>query len=318
MTATGSPLGPAIGRRRLSLRRGGKVPYLLVAPAIIVLGLVAAWPLLKIVLLSLQEQQDSKYALFHNGGTTPWVGLRNFTDTLSSSEFWTVLYRTLAFTAVNVGLSLALGIAIAVLLNRVSTWARLLLTAVLLFVWAVPSTVSTQIFAWLFNNQYGVVNYLLDKLPGFTMSGHDWFADPTQGLGVVTVVVVWGAIPLLAISLHAGITQIPHDVLEAARCDGAGGWATFRHIVLPFLRPLLIILTTLSVIWDFGVFNQIWFMRNGHPEPGYQTIGIYMYSNGVSSSRYNTGATIAVLMILALLLVMVVYIRQLFRIGDAE
>jgi N,N'-diacetylchitobiose transport system permease protein len=318
VTATGSPLGPTVARRRPSLRRGGKVPYLLVIPAIAVLALVAAWPLVKIVLLSLQEQEDSKYALFHSGGTTPWVGLRNFVDALSSSEFWTVLYRTVVFTAVNVGLSLALGIAIALLLNRVSNWARLLLTAVLLFVWAVPSTVSTQIFAWLFNNQFGVVNYLLDKVPGVSMSGHDWFADPTQGLGVVTVVVVWGAIPLLAISLHAGITQIPNDVLEAARCDGAGGWATFRHILLPFLRPLLIILTTLSIIWDFGVFNQIWFMRNGHPEPGYQTLGIYMYSSGVSSSRYNTGATLAVLMVLALLLVMVVYIRQLFRIGDAE
>ena len=87
-----------------------------------------------------------------------------------------------------------------------------------------------------------------------------------------------GSDPALAISLHAGITQIPREVLEAARCDGAGAWQAFRHVTLPFLRPLLVILTTLSVIWDFGVFNQIWFMRNGHPEPGYQTIGIFMYA----------------------------------------
>jgi N,N'-diacetylchitobiose transport system permease protein len=229
-----------------------------------------------------------------------------------------VLERTVIFTAVNVALSLVFGTAIAVLLNRVSKWARVILIAVLLFVWAVPSTVSTQIFAWLFNNQFGVVNYVLDQVPGVSMQGHDWFANPTQGLAVVTIVVVWGAIPLLAISLHAGITQIPQEVLEAARCDGAGPWASFRHIIMPFLRPLLVILTTLSVIWDFGVFNQIWFMRTGHPEPGYQTLGIFMYSQGVSGSRYNTGATLAVLMILALLLVMVVYVRQLFKIGDAE
>ena len=106
------------------------------------------------------------------------------------------------------------------------------------------------------------------RCPAWTCPGHDWFANPTQGLAVVTIVVVWGAIPLLAISLHAGITQIPQDVLEAARCDGAGPWASFRHVILPFLRPLLVILTTLSVIWDFGVFNQIWFMRNGHPGAG--------------------------------------------------
>jgi N,N'-diacetylchitobiose transport system permease protein len=318
MTATGNALPPVVGPPRRNSRRRSNTAYALITPAVLVLGLVAAWPLIKIVTLSLQEQENGKYALFHNGGTTPWVGVRNFVDTLSSHEFWTVLYRTVVFTAVNVGLSLLLGIAVALLLNRVSNWARIILTAVLLFVWAVPSTVSTQIFAWLFNNQFGVVNYALDKLPGVQMEGHDWFANPTQGLGVITVVVVWGAIPLLAISLHAGITQIPQDVMEAARCDGAGAWSTFRHIMLPFLRPLLVILTTLSVIWDFGVFNQIWFMRNGHPEPGYQTIGIYMYADGISSSRYNTGATIAVLMIVALLLVMVVYIKQLFRIGDAE
>lgn len=319
MTATGNPLPPvAPPRHRGDAERGGRVAYYLVTPAVVVLGLVAAWPLIKIVFLSLQKQDSSKYALFHNGGTTAWVGFRNYVDALSSNTFWTVLFRTVAFTAINVGLSLTLGIAIAVLLNRISRWTRIILIAVLLFVWAVPSTVSTQIFAWLFNNQYGVVNYLLDKLPGVDMARHDWFANPIQGLAVVTIVVVWGAIPLLAISLHAGITQIPQDVLEAARCDGASGWATFRHVVLPFLRPLLVILTTLSVIWDFGVFNQIWFMRNGHPEPGYQTLGIYMYSTGVGSSHYNTGATLAVLMILALLLVMVVYVRQLFKIGDAE
>jgi N,N'-diacetylchitobiose transport system permease protein len=318
MSVLGGPLPAGLKRRRPALRRGGNVPYLLITPAVIVLGLVAAWPLVKIVLLSLQEQQSSKRALFSNGGTTPWVGLRNFVDALSSKTFWTVLERTLVFTAVNVALSVVFGIAIALLLNRVSKWARVILIAVLLFVWAVPSTVSTQIFAWLFNNQFGIVNYVLDKLPGVAMQGHDWFASPTQGLAVVTIVVVWGAIPLLAISLHAGITQIPQDVLEAARCDGASAWASFRHIIMPFLRPLLVILTTLSVIWDFGVFNQIWFMRNGHPEPGYQTLGIFMYSQGVSGSRYNTGATLAVLMILALLLVMIVYVRQLFKIGDAE
>jgi N,N'-diacetylchitobiose transport system permease protein len=92
----------------------------------------------------------------------------------------------------------------------------------------------------------------------------------------------------------------------------------FRHVLLPYLRPLLAVLTTLSVIWDFGVFNQIWFMRNGHPEPGYQTLGIYMYSNGVGSSHYNLGATIAILMMVGLLAVVVIYVRQLIRIGDAE
>lgn len=294
------------------------LPYLLILPCVAVLIVVAGWPLYKIITLSLQKQESGKYALFHSRGTTPFVGLRNFGKVLTDSTFWSVLERTVIFTAVNVVLSLLIGLGIAVLLNRVSRWARIILVAVLLFAWAIPSTVSTQVFYWLFSNQYGVVNYVLDALPGVHLRGHDWFADPHQGLAVVTAVVVWGAIPLLAISLHAGITQVPRDTLEAARVDGAGAWQTFRSVTLPFLRPLIIILTTLSVIWDFGVFNQIWFVRNGHPEPGYQTLGIYMYSEGVGSSHYNLGATLGVLMMVCLLVVMVFYIRQLFRIGDAE
>ncbi len=324
MTAldTRSPRGSRRPRRPagdvVRAARSAKLPYLLILPAVLILVAVAGWPLVKIVQLSLQQQQSGKRALFHNSGSTPFVGLANFGHVLTDSTFWRVALRTLIFTAVNVGLSVGLGMAIALLLNRISAWARIVLTAVLLFVWAVPSTVSTQVFYWLFSNQYGAVNYLLDQLPGVHMQGHDWFADPHEGLSVVTLVVVWGALPLLAISLYAGMTQIPREVLEAARVDGAASWQTFRHVTVPYLRPLLVILTTLSIIWDFGVFNQIWFMRNGHPEPGYQTLGIYMYSNGIGSSRYNLGATIGVLMMLFLLVVMVFYIRQLFRIGDAE
>jgi N,N'-diacetylchitobiose transport system permease protein len=318
MTTSAPPQATMVAHSRRSRRTpGGRLPYLLILPASLILLLVAAWPTAKILQLSLQKQEAGKFALFHNG-TTAFVGLRNFVNVLNDRTFQTVVVRTLVFTLVNVALTLLLGLGIALLLTRISRWLRPVLVAVLLFAWAVPSTVSTQIFYWLFSNQYGVVNYFLDKLPGVQMSGHDWFADPHQGLAVVTVVVVWGAIPLLAISLHAGITQIPREVLEAAYCDGAGAWKAFRHVTLPFLRPLIVILTTLSVIWDFGVFNQIWFMRNGHPEPGYQTIGIYMYAQGIGSSHYNVGAAIGVLMMLALLVVMVFYIKQLLLIGDAE
>ncbi|MDQ6937703.1 MAG: sugar ABC transporter permease [Actinomycetota bacterium] len=313
--ATRRPRGQTTMRART---RAGWLPYALIAPTLVVLGLVAGWPLAKIVTLSLQKQESGKFALFNHGGTTGFVGLENFRTVLADHEFWTVVTRTLVFTAVTVALSLVVGLGIALLLNRVSRWARVMLLTVLLFVWAVPSTVSTQVFYWLFNSQYGVVNYLLDALPGVHLHGHDWFADPHQGLAVIAVVVVWGAIPLLAISLHAAITQVPKEILEAARVDGAGPWQAFRHVTLPFLVPLLVILTTLSIIWDFGVFNQIWFMREGHPEPGYQTIGVYMYSQGIGSSHYNTGATVGVLMMLGLLVVMVFYIRQLFKIGDAR
>jgi N,N'-diacetylchitobiose transport system permease protein len=309
--------GPARGRRSAGFRSGG-LPYLLILPAILIIGAVAGWPLVKIILLSLSKQESGKYALFHSRGATPFTGFENYSRVLSDPTFWSVVVRTVVFTAVNVTVSLLIGLALAALLNRVSKWARILLTVVLLFVWAVPTTVSSQVFYWMFNNQFGLVNWLFDLLPGVHMQGHDWFASPVEGLGVVSIVVIWGAVPLLAISFHAGMTQVPSDVLEAARVDGASGWQSFRNVTLPHLRPILIIMTTLSIIWDFGVFNQIFFMRNGHPEPGYQTIGVYMYAQGIGSSRYNLGSTIAVLMMVCVFAMMAFYIRQLVKMGDAE
>ncbi len=285
-------------------------------PSVLVLALVAAWPIYKIVALSLQKQQSSKFALFNNGGVTPFVGFQNYAKVLGNSQFWLVTGRTVAFAAINVALSVGIGLTLALLLGRVSRWARLTLVTVLLFVWAIPTTVSTQVFYWIFSNQFGVANSLLSLVPGVDLAGHDWFADPREGLAVITAVVVWGAVPMLAISLHAGINQIPIDVREAARCDGAGPWQSFRYVVFPGLRPLLVVLVTLSIIWDFGVFNQVWFMRNGKPENGYQLLGTYTYSVGIGSSQYNVGATLGVLMMLALLAVMAVYIRQMFRVGD--
>jgi N,N'-diacetylchitobiose transport system permease protein len=317
-----SPVPPGTRPVRRPARAGGHraagLPYLLLLPAIAIIVTVAAWPLVKIIMLSLSKQQSSKWALFHNGGATPFVGWQNFQAFLSDSTFWAVLARTVVFTLVNVGLTLVVALALAVLLNRVSNWARILLTAVLLFVWAVPTSVSAQVFYWMFNNQFGLVNWVLDKLPGVHMMGHDWFVNPMEGLAVVTLVVVWGALPLLAISFHAGLTQVPAELLDAAHVDGASPWQIFRTVLLPHLRPLILILTTLSIIWDFGVFNQIYFMRSGHPEPGYQTIGIYMYVEGIGSSQYNLGSAIAILMMVCVFAMMAVYIRQLIRMGDAE
>jgi N,N'-diacetylchitobiose transport system permease protein len=310
---TAAPV-PSPPRRRFS--RKSKLPYLLITPVVLVLVAVALWPVIKIITLSMEEQHATKYDLFHGGGSTQWVWFKNFKAVLTDTDFWSAAGRTVVFTAVCVTVSALVGLGVALLLNRVSKWARITLVATLLFAWAVPSTVSTQVFYWLFSNQYGVVNYLLDKIPGLHMQGHDWFADPHQGMAVVALVVIWGATPLLAISLHAGITQIPTEVIEAARIDGASSFAVLRLVILPYLRPLLAILLTLSVIWDFGVFNQIWFMRNGHPEPGYQTLGLYMYSQGVGSSHYNTGATIAILMMVGLVGVVVVYVRQFIKIEE--
>ena len=144
-----------------------------------------------------------------------------------------------------------------------------------------PQLVAAQAFRWITDSDFGVINYLIDKLPGVNYQNHSWFVNPWQGWSVITTLVVWAGVPFLAITLNAGLTQVPKELVEAATVDGASPWQTLRNIILPILKPLLTIVTTLSVIWDFGLFTQNWALRDGHPEPVYQTLGDLLVHAGV-------------------------------------
>ena len=132
------------------------------------------------------------------------------------------------------------------------------------------------------------------------------------------MIVVWGAVPFIAVTTYAALTQVPQELVEAARLDGAGGRQVFFGITLPSIRPVLLIVTVLSIIWDFSVFNQIWILRNGAPEPGYRTLAIYAYTQAYSKHEYGYASAVAVVTVLLLLAVMVVYIRQLVKSGETQ
>lgn len=291
------------------------IAYLLIAPTVLALAAIEGYPLLRLIWLSLTKL--SQRELF-SGQPAPFVGLSNYGTILSDPAFYLIVARTVAFTVVNVGLTLALATGVALLMRAVSRWCRLLLTVVLICIWAMPQVVSTLVFNWLFDYQFGVVNWLLGRLPGVHLTNHNWYADPVEGFAVITMIVVWGALPFVAITLHAGLTQVPAELAEAARVDGASSWQVFRHVTYPILRPLYAIVTMLSVIWDFQVFNQIWVARGNKPEPDYQLLGVYSFIKAFGVNEYSLGAAVAVLTVLLLVGFTVFYIRQSLRIGEVE
>lgn len=305
--AAAAPPTPAPGRRRPAL-----LPYLLLGPSLLVLGAVLVYPLGRLVLISLQRYRLRELITGHGS----YIGLENYRAVLSDGFFWTVVARTVGFTAVAVTLTIVLGTAIAFLMRAMHRAVRLLLQSVLVLVWAMPALVSIAVWQWLFDFDFGVVNWALGSvgLDGFRQ--HNWFADPMQGFAVIIALVVWGALPFVVITLYAGITQIPRELEEAATVDGAGGWRTFRHVTLPILRPIYVILTSLSVIWDFGVFQQVYVMLNGRPSKDYYLIGIYSFVQSFGINDYGKGSAIAVIMVLLLLAASVVYIRQMVKLGE--
>ncbi|GGT81614.1 sugar ABC transporter permease [Streptomyces lateritius] len=287
----------------------------MLAPCLLVLLLVLGYPLVRLVTLSFQKFGQPQLWGFQEAES---AGFENFSKILGDTEFWTVVLRTVLFTAGAVILTMVLGMMIALLLQKVSGWVKALVNIVLVASWGMPIIVATAIFKWLFDADYGVLNWLLSRLPGVDMIGHNWFASGPQGLAVIMLLVVWGAVPFVVITLSAGLTQVPKELEEAARLDGAGAWGVFRFVTLPILKPIIVMLTTLSVIWDMGVFPQVYVMRNGHPEAEFQLLTTYSFDRAFVVNDYGTGSAIALVTVLLLLGVVAVYMRQMLKIGDVE
>ncbi len=329
MAAAGTQALPSTSRRRPSPRRrplrtrlgrrGG--PYLLILPSLLAIAAVLAYPVYELFKLSFQKFGLAQIIHESNdklGKPAPWVGLANFREAFKDPQFWATLQRTVIFTAVNVGATLVLGTAIAVLMGRLAKPIRLALTAVLIFAWAMPQLVSLTIWNWMFDQEFGVVNYILTKLHFGHFLHHNWYTSPWQGFMVATFIVVWGAIPFIAITMHAALTQVPEELLEAARVDGASPLQVFRRVMLPILRPILIILTSLSVIWDFQVFTQVFVLRDNRPEPWYYLMSIFSFQQSFKVHDFGYGSALSVVTLLILLIVSVSYIRQMIKIGEAQ
>ncbi len=204
----------------------GAVPFLLIAPVVIVIAVVLGYPLYWLVKLS--TEQYGLFELIRHKGTS--VGLANFRSVLHDQVFWHTLLRTVIFTAANVTLTMGIGMLLALLLTRVSKVVRIVLSSGLVLVWSMPVVVAVQIWYWMTNPENGVLNYVLTELHLGDFYAHDWYATTFSQLAMVTLLIVWGALPFVVITLYAGLAQVPHDLVEAAEVDGASPWRVFFDI----------------------------------------------------------------------------------------
>lgn len=315
-TAPAGPPGPPVAvaqprRGRLArarLPRRGWLPYLLVAPSVLAIAVLLGWPLVRDVAISFQQLGLAEFIQRR----TVWVGLANYRAVLTDGFFWTVVARTAVFTAVNVAATMAVGLALALLLQAIRRGVRVLLSVALVLAWAVPPITATVLFQWLFDTQFGVVNWVLTALGG-DFAGHSWFATGLSTFGVITLLVVWQAVPLVSLTLYAAMTSVDEELYEASAIDGAGGWRRFTSVTWPSIRPMVLLLTFLSVIWDAKVFTQIYGIRQGGPNRETVTLALYAYQQGIGSRDFGTAAAISVLMVLLLVSVLAGYLRLMVR-----
>jgi N,N'-diacetylchitobiose transport system permease protein len=276
---------------------------------VLVLAVLLAYPLVRLAVLSFQH-----YGLRQQfGAPAEWAGLANYRRIFADPDFWHILWRTLALCAVCVGLTLVLGMLIALLMGRLPKHLRLIVAGGLLLAWATPPLTATVVWQWIFDSQYGLVNWLLTRLGG-NYEGHSWLIQPLSFYMVATIVIVWMGVPFVAFTLYAAMTQIPHEVEEAARIDGAGPWHRFRDVIFPLLKPVIAILVVLSILWDFRVFTQIYVLQKaGGIAEETNVLGVYAYRISIGENRFDTGAAVAIVMVLITLAITLVYLRQMAR-----
>ena len=297
-------------RPRPFAKRGRSLPYLMLVPATALLVVVLGYPILRMVTLSLQDAKLRNIVQEQ----TPWNGFANYSAILSDPVFWDVLTRTVVFAFACVAGTLVLGTLTALLLNRLGRRMRLLVLVGLLMAWATPVVTATQVWQWLFDTQYGLVNWALVALGFEQFLNYSWLAEPLSLLTVAGVVVVWGAIPFVALTLYAGLSQVPAELFEAAQMDGAGAIGRFRHVTWPMLAPIFVILAALSTIWDFRVFTQVYILQQaGGITSETNLLGIYAYRTSFSGNDFGAGAAMSVVMVLVLAGVSVFYVRRMIR-----
>jgi N,N'-diacetylchitobiose transport system permease protein len=302
-------------RRRPRTKRflRASVPYLLILPVVVVITAILGYPLYKLVTLSFQQYGLAE--LIQRKGV--WIGFDNFSSVLRDEVFWDVLVRTVVFTLANVGLTIALGTLIAFLLVRVSAWVRVLLTAGLILAWSMPAVVAVQVWFWMTNFQNGVLNYALTELWFGDYNPHDWYATPFSKLTMVTLLIVWGAIPFVTITVYAGLAQVPRELVEAAEIDGAGPVRVFRDVTFPILKPIFLILTSLSIIWDFGIFTQAYLLIGpAQVDITNYLMGVYVFIEGYGRTDFGRGAAISLLMLLIVSVLSVFYVRRMVKMGE--
>ncbi len=303
----------ATSRKANMRRRFQWLPLWLMLPSVVIVLVIVGYPL-----VDLFETSFQRYGLFQLFDHKPtWDGLANYDQILTNSAFWVAVERTVLFTLACVGGTMVIGMLVALMLTRLGRAMRGAVSIVMVLAWAMPPVSAVIVWQWLFANQFGVVDWILTALHLGNFSNLDWFGVSSfRAWFVITLMVIWQAVPFVALSLYAGLSQVPRELYEAARVDGAGALVVFKSITMRMLRPIISLLVILSVIWDFNLFTQIWVMTSGGPNGGTTTIGIWSYEEAFVSSNFGLGAAASVIAMVLVGIMSFYYIRHLIGTGE--
>jgi trehalose/maltose transport system permease protein len=301
MSTVATPAAPPRSRRRRSKlqRRQSRIGWVLLIPALLVVALVAIYPLGTTIYYSFTNQE------FLQGiEPTKWVGLENYRTLWHDTIFRNAVWETIKFTLITVGFEFVLGMIIALVVNS-SFKGRGAMRAVMLVPWAIPTVVAAQMWKWMFDDVYGVINDAGVRLHLLSHS-RAWISEPSTALASVCAVDIWKTTPFVALLLLAGLQVIPGDLYEAASVDGASKLQQFWRITLPLLRPAILVALIFRTLDALRVFDVFYVFFGNRPDT--QTMAIYAQSTIVGDGHVGYGSAISVAIFLIIAVFVIIYV----------
>ncbi|HEY3110307.1 MAG TPA: sugar ABC transporter permease [Chloroflexota bacterium] len=295
-----APRSRALGRR---LRSERVVGYLLVLPAAVYVLALVGFPLVLGVWYSLTDTTVATPGKF--------VGLANFVDVAADPTFALAARNTLIIGVVATAAKITLSVLLAFLMLGAFP-GRGILRTLFVLPWTIPIALSTIAYKWMFNSNYSVVNWLVTHL-GLVERGPNWLGVMPYAMIAVIFVSTWRAVPFGAITVLAGLTAVPAEVIEAARIDGAGWWQRFRVIIVPIIAPILFIALLFDLIFTLTELTVVYVLTGGGPVDQTQVLANYALQIGVHGGQLGQGAAVALYMMPVLLVLTVVSLRRIAR-----
>lgn len=282
----------------------GWFAWALIAPAMLFIGVIVAWPLVETVRLS-----------FTNAtlGGESYIGWKNYADLLNNSKFYDIVGRTFFWMFLSVSLKLVMGLIGATLLNA-AVPGKALFRVLIMPPWVIPIAIGVIGWKWLYNGYFGLISGILQKT-GLVEDRIALLASKSSAFYSAVVTDVWVGTPMVTLFFLAAMQGVSRDLYEAAWVDGAGRWYRFRRITIPQIMPVIVSMALLSAIWTFNSFEIIWILTEGGPRGATTTLIIDTYKVAISSQRFGEGAARAVVIVVLLALFSLLYLFFLNRVN---
>lgn len=286
---------------------GNSLAYTLLVPSLVVIFGVMLYPILYSFVISFSE------VVFSNN-TITFVGLKNYIEMFSDTYFLNSIGITVYFSIVTVAAEIVLGIGMAMVLNQ-EFRGRGFVRGIMILPWALPSVVNAIMWKWIYDSNYGALNAALSQL--HLIDGYQlWLSDPASALNLMIYANIWKETPYVVLLTIAALSNIPSELYESARVDGANSWVAFWRITLPMIRPVVLILAITKTIWALQTFELVLILTGGGPANGTQLITFFIHKNTFKFQDFGYGSAMAYFLTIITFVLSFIYIKFLSKDGE--